>query len=451
MSLFWATIEIAPVGIMNKNFLDDIVRAQKRGEPRGITAICSAHPWVLRTAMLQRRETLLIESTCNQVNQFGGYSGMTPADFVAYVRRLAGETGFPWERVMLGGDHLGPHVWQAEGAERAMAKAVEMVRAYVRAGYTKIHLDASMRLADDPPGPPAPEVIADRAAQMARAAEELAREPGRAGALRYVIGTEVPVPGGAQAAAGVEVTSVERGHESIEIHRQAFCRVGVAEAWERLIAVVVQPGVEFGDDFVLAYQSAKAQPLAAFIERAPGLVYEAHSTDYQTPAALRALVRDHFAILKVGPGLTFAYREALVALAMMEAELFPPRERSGLLETLEAAMLRHPEHWQKYYHGTPEEQAFKRRYSFSDRVRYYWAFPEVQAAVERLMRNLERKKPWPLTLISQFAPQAYEKIRAGALENSPQAVIRARVERVLEEYALAEGGGDAMWNAASPG
>ena len=68
-------------------YLDDIVAAQKHGEPKGVTSICSAHPWVLKAAMGQKAGILLIESTCNQVNQYGGYTGMNPAEFVCYLRR----------------------------------------------------------------------------------------------------------------------------------------------------------------------------------------------------------------------------------------------------------------------------------------------------------------------------------------------------------------------------
>ena len=84
--------------------------------------------------------------------------------------------------------------------------------------------------------------------------------------------------------------------------------------------MVVQPGVEFGDDFVLPYRPEAAKELSRFIEDQP-MIYEAHSTDYQTRAALTSLVHGHFAILKVGPGLTFAFREAVFALAMIENEM----------------------------------------------------------------------------------------------------------------------------------
>ena len=302
------------------NFLDEILNAQKRGEARGITSICSAHPWVLNAAMIktlkvsQTFRALLIESTCNQVNQFGGYTGLTPADFVAYVHDLAARNAFPLDRLVLGGDHLGPGPWQKEPAESAMQKAADLLRAYVQAGYTKLHLDASMRLGDDDPTRPLDvELVASRTVMLARAAEEtLAKDSKPSHEWRYVIGSEVPIPGGAkESETGVHVTTVRDARRTLEIMRTAFSRARLEPAWERVIALVVQPGVEFGDDFILDYRPSMARHLRRFAETIP-FVYEAHSTDYQTGEALQNLVRDHFAILKVGPALTFAFREARI-------------------------------------------------------------------------------------------------------------------------------------------
>lgn len=74
---------------------------------------------------------------------------------------------------------------------------------------------------------------------------------------------------------------------------------------------MVQPGVEFDHTNVIDYQPVKATALSQMVENYETLIFEAHSTDYQTPQSLRQLVIDHFAILKVGPALTFALREAL--------------------------------------------------------------------------------------------------------------------------------------------
>lgn len=418
-------------------YLDEVVAAQKRGEARGITSVCSAHPFVIQQTLRvfkTLRVSPLIEATCNQVNQFGGYTGMTPRDFVAYVRGIAEENDYPFENIILGGDHLGPNVWQNEPAESAMQKAEEMVRQYVEAGFTKIHLDCSMRLADDPEGALAVEVIAQRAARLAKTAEQMLPSPFMRGAwddgrLRYIIGTEVPIPGGAVAhEEGVSVTKVEDVKQTIEVTRETFLREGLAEAWKRVVGVVVQPGVEFGDDFILPYQPEAARELSRYIE-SQSMVYEAHSTDYQTREALNNLVRDHFAILKVGPALTFAFREAVFALAMIEDELIKKDARSNIIRVLDDAMVRHPEHWKKYYHGDEREQAFKRKYSLSDRTRYYWVQPKVQRAFDQLMKNLGNGV-LPYSLLSQFV---------GKTGLTATQAIELKVGSILDDYLVACG------------
>ncbi len=415
------------------NVLDELIAAQKHGEAKGVASVCSAHPYVLQQT-LRVSKTLrvspLSEATCNQVNQYGGYTGMTPKDFVAYVRGIAVENDFPFEEIVLGGDHLGPNVWQNESADSAMDKSKVLIRDYVQAGFTKIHLDCSMRLADDPQGALNPEVIARRAAQLAKVAEDVVGDEHRsAPTLRYVIGTEVPIPGGAtEHEEGVSVTKVKDARETIEVHRKAFDELGLQSAWERVIAVVVQPGVEFGDDFVLPYQPEAATDLSHFIE-SQSMIYEAHSTHYQTRAALIDLVRDHFAILKVGPGLTFAFREAVFALAMIENELMKKGLRSNINQILDDVMVKHPEHWLKYYRGDEAEQAFKRKYSLSDRARYYWVQPEVQDAFARLMENLG-KKILPYSLLSQFV---------GETGLNAEQVIERKINKVLNDYAFACG------------
>jgi D-tagatose-1,6-bisphosphate aldolase subunit GatZ/KbaZ len=411
-------------------YLDSIVAAQKQGEARGIVSVCSANPYVLKQT-LKAFGRPLIEATCNQVNQFGGYTGMTPTNFVRYVRGIAEENSCPFENVLLGGDHLGPSIWQGESAEVAMRKADVLVHDYVEAGFVKIHLDCSMRLADDHEGPLDVEVSAERAARLARVAEQKGKED-----LRYVIGTEVPIPGGAKDYEEyISVTKVEDARQTIEVTREAFYRVGLESAWERVIAVVVQPGVEFGDDFILPYQPEATGELSKFIEIQP-MVYEAHSTDYQTRQALKDLVRDHFAILKVGPALTFAFREAVFALAEIENELFAADESSNIISILDDVMVQHPEYWARYYMGSMEEQAFKRKYSLSDRIRYYWTEPKVQHALNLLLTRLA-KTPLPETLLKQYVPEIYASSKNESRSITPERILLSKIQYVLDGYYLA--------------
>jgi D-tagatose-1,6-bisphosphate aldolase subunit GatZ/KbaZ len=418
------------------NLLVDIVQSQKMGQPSGIPSICSAHPWVIRACM-QEVAPLLIESTCNQVNQFGGYTGMTPQIFVSSIHESAHENNFPLKRLILGGDHLGPFVWQNEPTDSAMDKASELVRSYVLAGYTKIHLDASMKLGgDDPHHPLELPLIAQRTVHLMKVAETAAAQLDREQKLFYVIGSEVPTPGGAAAGEpGLHVTLVNDVRQLLEQTQAAMVSQNLAPCWERIIALVVQPGVEFGNDFVHDYLPEAAQELVRFIETTP-FVYEVHSTDYQTIDNLHNLVRDHFAVLKVGPALTFAFRQAVFSLAHIENELLPPAQRSGLVEKLDQAMQRNPEHWTAHYPGSPTDKAFARKYSLSDRVRYYWALPDVQAAFNTLLANLHNR-PIPLSLVSQYFPHLYPALRLGSLVNSAQALIIESIKTILRDYRQA--------------
>ena len=435
---------------MTEHYLDEIVRAQKNGVSKGIASLCSAHPYVLKAAMRHAQKSgnpVLIESTCNQVNQFGGYTNMTPADFVSFVHEIAQKNDVPDEQVLLGGDHLGPNVWQHEPAEVAMQKSCQMIREYINAGYSKIHLDASMKLADDPQGFPLDlEIAAGRAADLAVEAEQSWKSSGESRvAPRYVIGTEVPIPGGAKEHEdGVAITSPDDARQTIDATRQAFYQRGLEQAWERVVALVVQPGVEFGDDFVLEYKPEAAYNLARFIEKESALIYEAHSTDYQTCQGLTDLVQDHFAILKVGPWLTFAFREAVFTLARIEDELrtrIGPAESSHILEVMDDVMLKLPDYWAKYYKGNEYDLRFARKYSLSDRARYYWPDPRIQTALTKLLHNL-KTAPIPLSLLSQYAPLQYKRIRNGTLENSPEGIILDQITSVLETYAEACKGGN---------
>lgn len=413
--------------------LIEIVAAQKAGQARGIPSVCSAHGEVLQAAMRQALvdgTILLVEATCNQVNQYGGYTGLTPRNFADGLAELAQRAGLPQERILLGGDHLGPNPWRKEPAEQAMEKAVEMIAAFARAGFYKLHLDASMPCGGE--SGPAPEIVARRAAQLCAAAEIALEE--EAPRPVYVIGTEVPPPGGAKEDEALQVTRPEDALETLEIFRKAFLAYGLEHAWERVIALVVQPGVEFGDHEIHPYDREKAAALARAIEPVPGMAYEAHSTDYQTPAALRELVEDHFAILKVGPGLTYAYREAVFALARIEAEWLGPRgETSRLVEAALETMRADPGDWAAYYRGTAEEIEYAMKYSFSDRIRYYWLKQPLRAALETLIANLSAA-PIPLSLLSQYLPEEYDMVRAGELQNHPVALARARVCKVMRIY-----------------
>lgn len=414
--------------------LTDLAPLCRKGTPHGIVSVCSAHPLVLRAALRHGRTSgarVLIEATCNQVNHQGGYTGMTPADFAALVQNMATEERCPEAQITLGGDHLGPNPWRDLPAETALTEAERMVAAYVGAGFRKIHLDASMACADDT-GPPDDETIATRAARLARVSEETARARGGTMPL-YILGTEVPPPGGADhALTTIEPTSEKDARRTIAIHQSVFAAAGLADAFARVIGFVVQPGVEFGNRNVIFYDPEKARGLTGVLADQPQLVFEAHSTDYQGEKPLSELVADGFAILKVGPELSFVLRQALYALDLIASDLVGGYGDRPLYRTMERLMLATPENWVRHY-GSSGDAQFLRHYSLSDRIRYYWNQPAAQAAVTRLIDTLKGRAV-PLPLFWQHMPAA-----AGLADVplDPQRLLIAQVTESLRAYHAA--------------
>ena len=409
----------------------DLPKAFRAGRSAGITSICSAHPVVIEAGLrhgLAVGQPVLIEATCNQVNQDGGYTGMTPADFRDFVLSIAGRVGYPTDRIILGGDHLGPNPWKHLAAEDAMAKAEVMIAAFAAAGFTKLHLDTSMGCLGEPIAL-ADAVTAERAARLAAVAEVH-----RNGAYNpvYIIGTEVPVPGGAvHGLDHLQITRPDAVATTYDIHRKAFDAAGQSDAFSRVIGLVVQPGVEFGHDDVIHYAPEMAKDLSATLGGFTSFVFEAHSTDYQTVAGLRQLVSDGFSILKVGPWLTFALREALYGLDAIADVLDGHAPRNQLMLAMESVMQAAPANWAKYYQGDATNLWVQRHFSYSDRIRYYWPDPAAAVAVADLRDRLAGRSI-PAPVLRQYLPNLPQS------ENLDfDSILLQSVEAVLAIYHAA--------------
>ena len=312
------------------------------------------------------------------------------------------------------------------------------------AGFGKIHLDASMPCSGDPAILP-DEIIAARAARLAKIAETAHQDGPRP---LYIIGTEVPVPGGASHGHALAVTAPAGRLPNTCGAQTSFrgCR-NLADAWSRVVGLVVQPGVEFDNVSVIDYDPVKARALVRWRqENADGIVFEAHSTDFQRPDAYKALVEDGFAILKVGPGVTFAMREAICALAEIEKLTIAPEAQSRVLETAHAVMRTIPAPGAITIRGTQAEQDVLLFNSYSDRIRYYWPDSKIEAAVAKLVANLKRgeaagNSPEPVSAVAISAcPRRSAGARSGSLDPGQDpgcaAPLRGRVPRLTQVRLL---------------
>lgn len=414
-----------------------IVAQNRAGAAIALASVCSAQPDVLGASLLlakEHRQPILVEATSNQVNQFGGYTGMTPADFIAYVRDLADKLEVDPALVVFGGDHLGPQVWRGQDAETAMGHARDLMRACVEAGFTKIHLDCSEGCAGEP-AQVDDALCAARAAELARVCEAHATDPST---LCYVVGTEVPPPGGARAEeAGQPIapTRPERARHALTCHQAAFAERGLEAAWDRVVGLVVQPGLEFAPTQIYRFDTKAPDALSDVLSDTPGIAFEAHSTDYQYDSAFPELARRHFAVLKVGPALTFAYRQALYALDEMSEWFDPSRSGRAVANTMERLMLDKPCSWENHYGGDPEALRQQLHFGYADRIRYCWPEEAAQQALAELIAALDR--PVPAPMIRQYFAQPVIR-RADALADKAggwaRALVWAEIQEALSPY-----------------
>lgn len=418
--------------------LRQIIARNRAGSGEALPSVCSAHPLVITAALIlaeERNEPCLIEATSNQVNQFGGYTGMTPPDFMAYVYGLCDRHAISRDRVLFGGDHLGPQVWREQPAAIAMAHARTLVEAYVGAGFTKIHLDCSEGCAGEA-AQIGDRISAQRAADLAEVCERATATPD---ALSYIFGTEVPPPGGARADEGelqCVPTSPASARATIAAHKSAFAERGLEGAWLRAVGLVVQPGLEFAPDHVIHFDCHSPDLLSPLLADTPGLCFEAHSTDYQQPDVYQQLARRHFAILKVGPALTFACRQALFALDAVLAMLAPAADRTPLPTLMDTLMVAEPAHWCKHYTGTAEDLRLLRFFGYADRIRYYWNTPVARAAVAEMLGALRLHRPLRPLLEQYFAVPVLERAQAlqGQKIDWAEALILSQIQEALLPY-----------------
>ena len=423
--------------------IKEIIAERQLGNHLGIPSFCTANAIVIETILEHSKnfdDYVLIEATANQVNQFGGYTNMTPSDFVDYVNDIADKVDFPKDKILLGADHFGPLAWADKSEDEAMGYAKELVRQAVLAGYTKIHLDTSMHLgSDDANTRLSDEIIAKRGVELYKICEDAFNEmlekfPDSLHPV-YVIGSEVPIPGGEfEEVDTLQVTSPDDFKNTVDAYEREFRKAGFEDAWDNVIAVVVQPGVEFSNVDVHLYEREKSKDLSEVLQNYPNLVFEGHSTDYQPSNKLEEMVEDGVAILKVGPACTFALREGLFALSMMESELIKDENQHvNFIDTLENVMIENPKDWQNYYVGSEIDKELSRKYSFSDRSRYYMSREDIESSIEQLFENIDRIE-LPLGLIKQFFPNVFMKILEDDYPIDSKSLVKSKIIDVIDDY-----------------
>jgi D-tagatose-1,6-bisphosphate aldolase subunit GatZ/KbaZ len=427
---------------MRTSWLIDIMKANCRGERKGIYAVESQNSTVIEAYLRQALadgSPALFEISAELLDPHRQSGKILPDDFIAKVKRNVLKIGFPRDRLFFGVNDLSPSLWKDESVETALKKTCAFISDLVSLGFNKLGIHAGVRLKGDPADKLLPqEVIIAREAVLYQAAEQAAAALPDEEKPLYVIDVHP----------GQGMTEDQKNmvcKEDVEIAAERFDRAAAAagppEMKERFLVVRIFLSPGYNSEKVIPFDSSLLKELGECVHERKLVVLWARQADFQSQMVLDQLVDNHFAFLSVGPELTYTMREALFSMAMMENETMigkPGVYLSNFIIELDRAMQSAPRHWQKYYTGNGFEQLIARKYSLYDRSRFYWEDKEVRKMKKRLFDNLI-EYPVPLTVLRQFMPCQYERVAAGELENKPDALVMDAVRRALRRYSRACG------------
>lgn len=384
------------------NHLLQIVRAVRQQIGPAIPAVASVLPDVIAAGLRQAREhglPALIEAPAEEVNQFGGHSGLTPADFAALVQDVAHSHGLDAVPLILGADGLGPGLWPGLDPSAAMTHAERMVADFAAAGFNRLQFHAL-----DAPG----------IARLVSVAETHAppRHP-----------PVYALPAGGDPASSV--TSPEDLAEALTRHEAAFAEADLAGAWRRVHTMSVRFGMGFTPAHVERFDIEQPDQLSAVLRDHDRIALEAEAVDYQSARVCADLTRRNVAVLKLGPSLSFAWREALYGLSHVHAW---SEGGPHISERMEALMLADPAMWQQDGRGPAGHSRLLRHFGFTDRIRHYWS--KAGAELAALCDSMEASG-LHLPLLLQYLPPE-TLARAARLDLAPaQAILQAQVEQAL--------------------
>jgi len=89
--------------------------------------------------------------------------------------------------------------------------------------------------------------------------------------------------------------------------------------------------------------------------------------------------------------------------------------------------------WSTFCHGSEQDKAYARKYSLSDRARYYLDDSEIQASIDCLLKNINAI-PLPYGMLSQFFSDVKETVMNSGQTITAEMLVKERVKNVIKDY-----------------
>ena len=359
---------------------------------KSLPSFCTSNFLVLKILIKfckKNKLPLLIETTSNQVNQFGGYTNLTPKKFTKKISLYLKKEKFNQKLFFYGGDHLGPLPWKQFGQLKSLERSKKLIKSYIDSGAQKIHIDTSIKLRND-------KTFSKK--EILKRTQDLFNNLNldKINNIFFVFGTEVPFAGGGtnknQSAAKFPTKSTI--NESDFVKKLLLKRFN----YNKYFALVIDTNMEFFNQNIIKPNIKNLTEIVKYSTKKK-FYFEAHSTDYQNLNTLKKLVKNNFKFLKVGPELTHCLLKSLFLMEQFENEYIKEKKRSLFKRKLIKEILSNKTHWKKYYNEKDSTVVEKILKGKLDRARYYLNTTKVNESIRLLEKNINLTKK---ARISQF-------------------------------------------------
>lgn len=359
---------------------------------------------------------ILIESTSNQVNQFGGYSKLKPSEFKRKIEKLSKNNLFPKKNIIFGGDHLGPLPWKKLDKKIAMNRAKNLVKLYFNSKFNKLHIDTTIKLKNDKTFNK--EIIKNRSKKLLSNLNNKYTKK-----LILVLGSEVPPAGGGMIKRKYNKNLENEIISEIHLYKKIFKDLKV----KNKLNLVVDPGLSFNDTKVFKSKNNVLKFLKK-ISKLMNVEYEAHSTDYQSLLELKKLVKSNFKFLKVGPELTYNFTNAILKMSKIEKKY--TKNHSDIKNIILKTLKQNKKNWMDYYNRADINKVLIGKF---DRLRYYWNDINIKKAKNKLFQNIDNLDK-RILLRDMGIKNNNQVLLSLSNESNSTIIINSYIFKVLQKY-----------------
>jgi D-tagatose-1,6-bisphosphate aldolase subunit GatZ/KbaZ len=404
---------------------------KKTIDNKSLPSFCTANFLVLKTLLIfckKNKLPALIESTSNQVNQFGGYSNNKPKDFIKKINGLIESLKINKKTIYFGGDHLGPLPWKNYKSSFALKNSIKLIDLYLKANYQKIHIDTSIQCKDD-------KLITDKKifARTEYILKNLINKK-KLKKIFFVFGTEVPFAGGNDK----KKFKITENNKIIADYQNFSKLLNSEKLSSKDFALVIEPGMKFKNNSITK-PKFKSFEINKKFSKKNKFYFEAHSTDYQDLETLNKLVKNNFKILKVGPELTYNLVKSF--LFMQKIEKIFLRKKSNFRKIIIKKMFVNNLYWKDFFKKGSKKQLEKNLLnSFYDRTRYYLSNNDVMNSIKILEININKiKQEEIIRLLKKETDKKNITNLKNFKNNNFQHIISAFLDRIFLKYYKACG------------